>query len=101
MQLLVARSRSPQRELLDAVAREACVRVAVDETGDGAQATAVELHDVSGKGLQILHPADRRDLPALAEHEGVFEHVHLAEPLPAQRRGTARWRDELREVADE
>jgi hypothetical protein len=47
VQLLVARARGAQRELPDAVAREARMRVAVHEAGDGAQTPAVELLDVA------------------------------------------------------
>src|SRR2546426_2728492 len=101
MQLLIARSGSAQRELLDTVAGEARVRVAVDEPGNGAQSAAVELHDVAGQGRKVAHETDGLDLPALAEHEGVFEHVHLAQRLPAQRRTAARRRDQLREVANQ
>ena len=47
VQLLVARAGRAQRELLDAVAGERRVRVAVDEARDGAEAAAVELLDLA------------------------------------------------------
>src|SRR5262249_8446074 len=45
VQLLVARATCAQRELLDAIAAERRVRVAVDETRHGAAASTVELLD--------------------------------------------------------
>jgi hypothetical protein len=41
--LLVRRARGPQLELVDPIADEARVRVAIDEAGDRAAAPAVEL----------------------------------------------------------
>ena len=43
MQRLVARTGRPKFEFIDAVARETGVRVAVDESGDGAEAASVQL----------------------------------------------------------
>jgi hypothetical protein len=46
VQLLVARPDRPERELVDAVAAERRVRVAVDEPRERAQPAAVEVDDV-------------------------------------------------------
>ena len=101
MQLLVARTRGAQRELLDAVAREARVRVAVDEAGDRTVPASVELDDVAVERGQILHSTDGRDQAVLAEHVGVVEPVDVRERASAQRRIMAGGRDELLEVADQ
>src|SRR5207248_10387901 len=47
VQLLVRGARGAKRELLDAVAREARVRVAIDEAGDRAEAAPVDLLEVA------------------------------------------------------
>ena len=101
MQLLVARTGGAQRELLDAVAREARVRVAVDEAGDRAVAAPVELDDVAVERGQIPHPPDRRDHAVLAEHVRVVEPVDVRERASTERRVATGRRDELLEVADQ
>ena len=68
VQLLVAGAACAPRELLDAVAAERRVRVAVDEARDGAQAAAVELLDVAVERGQLRHRAHSRDRLAVAEH---------------------------------
>ena len=101
VQLLVRGAPRAQRELLDAVAEKARVRVAVDEPGDRAESASVELLDVAVERRQVAHAADRLDRAAGTEDVRVRQHVDLAE------RGSAQWglgagrRRELREVADE
>ena len=58
VELLVRRSRAPERELLDAVAGEARVRVAVDEPGDRRQSAPVDLLDVAGErsAARVMRP---------------------------------------------
>src|SRR5205085_9401186 len=84
VQLLVARAAGPERELVDTVAAERGVRVAVDEAGDRAEAAARELLDLAVERRQVAHPPDRLDRLAAAEHERVLEHVHLAERAAAE-----------------
>ena len=69
MQLLVARPGRAQRELLDPVAREAGVRVAVDEPGDRAAAAPVDLFDVVLEQRQVAHAPDGLDLPFATQDE--------------------------------
>src|SRR6266498_5136158 len=94
VELLVARSRGPPREFLDTVAREARVRVTVDEAWDGAPAAAVYLTNVLRKRPKVAHPPDGGDRPALAEHEGVLEHRHVSERGAASRRTLGRRRND-------
>ena len=88
VQLLVARTRRPQRELLDAVAAERRMRVAVDETRNRAQAAPVELLDVAvaSAGRSRIRPT-ASITAAVAEDERVLDHVDAAERGTAQRRG--------------
>ena len=101
MQLLVARAPSTKRELLDAIAAESRVRVAVDEPRDRAEPPAVDLDDLARDGGQVAHAPHRLDRVAVAEHVRVLDDVDRAEIAPAQRRVRARRRRKLREVADE
>ena len=104
VELLVRGTTGAQRELVDAVAAEARVRVAVDEAGDGREPAAVDLLEigVSGRardGGQIAHCSDRLDLPVSAEDERVLDHPHVAKAR-ATKRPTASRRGDLREVTD-
>ena len=101
MQLLVARAAGAQRELLDAVAAERRVRVAVDEPRDRAQPAPVDLDDVAVERRQVAHAPHRLDRVAGAEDVRVLEHLDVAERGAAQRRLTAGRRRQLRQVADE
>ncbi len=101
MQLLVARARSAERELLDTVAAERRVRVAVDEPGNRAQSASVELLHVAVERRQVAHATDGLDRAARAEHVRVLEHVDVAERRSAQRCLASRGRRELSEIADE
>ena len=101
MQLLVARAAGAEGELLDAVAAESRVRVAVDEARDRAEAAPIDLDDVAVERRQVAHAADGGDRVVLAEDERVLEDVDLAERSPAKRRTAAGRRRDLREVADE
>ena len=82
MQLLVARAAGAQRELVDAVAAERRVRVAVDEPRDRAEPAAVDLVDVAVERRQVAHPPHRLDRVAVAEDVRVLEHLDLAERGP-------------------
>ena len=101
VQLFVARAAGAQRELIDAVAAERRMRVAVDEARDRAQPAAVDLDDVAVEPRQVPHAPHGLDRVAGAEHVRVLEHLDFAECGPPQRRLAARRRRELREVADE
>ena len=83
VQLLVTRTARAQCKLTDAVARERRVRVAIDEPWDRAQASAVELVDVTVERRQIAHRAGRDDAAGLAEHECALDHIDLAEAEPS------------------
>jgi hypothetical protein len=104
VQLLVARAAGPQGELLHAVAEEARMGVAVDEPGDRAAASPVELLDVAAElePAELAHAPRRCDPARVAEHEGVLEHLHVSKRAATDRRlGVRRRGRELREVADE
>src|SRR5439155_677264 len=101
VQLLVGRACRAQSELVDAVAGEAGVRVAVDEAGKGAKPTAVELFDVAVEGREVAHAADSGDPAVLTENVRLLEDIHLAERRAAKRSSGSGGRRELREVADQ
>ena len=101
VQLLVGRTRSAQRELVDAVAGEARMGMAVDEPRDRNQAAGVELVEVAEPGWEVSHRAGRGDPAVLAEDIGIRDDLDLAQLVPAERRSGAGRADELREVADE
>ena len=77
------------------------MRVTVDEPGDRAETTSVELVDVAVETRQVTHAADGLDRLARTEDVRILQHVHLAERAAAQRRCGAGGSHELREVADE
>ena len=101
VQLLVARASGPERELVDPVAGEAGMRVAVDEAGQRAQAAAVELLDVAVEWLEIAHRADRRHEATLGQEVRVFDDLDFPERATAQRRLPPGRGHELREVSNE
>ena len=77
------------------------MRVAVDEAGDGRQASPVELLDLSVEPAQVPHAPDAFDATADTEDVRILEHVQLAERRAAEWRGRARRRRELAKVAHE
>ena len=79
VQLLVARAAGAERELVDAVAAERRMRVAVDEPGNRAEPGAVELLDLAVDRLEVAHPPDRGDRLAAAEDVRVLDHVDRAQ----------------------
>ena len=101
VELLVRHARRAQRELVDAVAREARVRVAVDETRNRAEAPPVDLLHVAVERPEVAHRPDRRDQAVLAEDVAVVDPVDVGERAPAQRRRASGRRGDLGEVADE
>src|SRR5438874_11053422 len=100
MELLVARAGRPQGELLDTVAREARVRVTVDQAWDGAEAAAVDFDHVAARRLQVSHLARLHDVAAVAQDEGTLDDPHVAERRSAQGGVRASRRRELRQVAN-
>jgi hypothetical protein len=68
VQFLVRRASGTERELLDPVACEAGVRVAVDEARDRRQSASVELLDVTRDGPEIAHAPHGGDTAFLAHH---------------------------------
>jgi hypothetical protein len=101
MEFPVARARRPQGELVDAVAREGRVCVAVDEARHRGEPARVELLDVSVEASERAHLPPRLDHPVAAEDVRVGERVERAEIAAAERRDTAGRRRQLRQVADE
>ena len=79
MQLLVARPAGAERELLDAVAAESRMRVAVDEARDRAQPSTVHLDDISAERREVAHAPDRVDHLARAEDKSILEDFDVAE----------------------
>ncbi len=101
VQLLVARARGAERELLDAVAAERRMRMAVDEAGDRAEPAPVELDDVAVDRPEIRHAPDVDDPVVGAQDERVVDPVDVGERAAAERRVPSRRRDDLGEVADQ
>jgi hypothetical protein len=101
VQLLVRRAGRTERELLDTVAREARVRVAVDEAGDRAATAPVDLDDVAVQRSEVGHAAHGDDVLVVAEDERMLEDVDRREVGASQRRGPTCRSDELLEVADQ
>ena len=67
MQLLIGRTSGAERELLDAIAREAGMRMTVDETGDSGKPAAVDLDNVVAKPSEPPHWPDVSDMTVLAQ----------------------------------
>jgi hypothetical protein len=81
VELLVGGAPGPQLELGDAVAREARVRMAVDEPRHRCPPLPVKLDDI-GRQLcraQLRHAPDGTDVPLLAEDVGVLDDPQLTE----------------------
>ena len=70
-QLLVRRPRRTERELVRTVAHERRMRVAVDETGDGAEPASVDLLDVAGERREVAHGPHRLDRAVADEDKRV------------------------------
>ena len=81
------RPRRAQRELLDAVAGEARVRVAVDEPGDRRQARVRRSPRRRRRRREVAHAPDLDDAPVLAEDVRVLDHRRRR---AARRRAAAR-----------
>jgi hypothetical protein len=76
--------------------------MAVDETGDGAQAATVELLDVVTERLEVAHPADGLDPAVAREDVRILDDMDFAERRPAKRRGPiAGGRRQLGEIPHE
>ena len=84
VELLVARPGGTQRELIDAIAAKARVRVTVDQPGDRTQAARVQHVDIAAELRELSHLPDSRDQPVLAEHERVLQNVDLPEGAPTK-----------------
>ena len=101
VELLVACASGAQGELAHAVAAERRMRVAVDESRNGAESAPVDLLDLVVDRAEVAHAPDRRDSLIRTEQVRVLEHLDLREGAPAERRSAAGRADELGEVADE
>ena len=105
MQRLVARTGRPKFEFVDAVARETGVRVAVDESGDGAEAASVQLLDLA-LGLaqaraKLSHRAERGDASVFAQDVRVADDLDIRERRAPERCLAAAGCRKLGEIADE
>ena len=102
-ELLVGRADGAESELLDAVARERRMRVAVDEAGNRRQARAVELLDVGAvHGREVAHRTHCSDRAVrVDEHVATLDDLDLAERRAPQRTFLSTMGDDLREVADQ
>src|SRR5262249_40604062 len=74
-----------QRELVDPVAGEAGVGVAVDEARDRAQSATVELHRRVLDAPEVAHASGADDHAFLAEEVRVLDHVDAPEVCATQR----------------
>ena len=101
VQFFVRRTCRAQRELVDTIAREARMRVAVDEPWDGAEPAPVELDDVALQAAELAHGADARDEAALAQDERLLDRLDASEVRAAERGALTCRGGELREVADQ
>jgi hypothetical protein len=79
VQLLVGGTGRTQGELLDAIARERGMRVAVDEARQDAATARIELFDVLRERLEVCHPTDAVDAAAGAEDERIRDDHDRAE----------------------
>jgi hypothetical protein len=105
MQLLVRGAYGAQLELLDSVAREAGMGVAVDQPRDGAETATVEFFKLAVRfpecRAKVAHRAERGDSPALAEDVCVVHDLDNSERGASKRRVRARRRCQLGDVTDE
>ncbi len=105
MQLLIGDAGRAQLELVDAVAGETGVRVAVDQPRYGAETATVELLELpvgfSKCRIKPAHRAEGGDSPVLAEDVRVAHDLDCPERFAPKRRLAAGRSRELGEVADE
>lgn len=80
--LVVRGASGAQRELVDAVAGKRRVRVAVDETGDRTEATAVEFFPRTGQRTEGGHRPHGHDAIAVKEDIRILDDLDAAEVLP-------------------
>jgi hypothetical protein len=101
VQLLVVGTAGTERELVDAIAAEGGMRVAVDKPGNGAQPASVDLDDVTLDPGEPAHRPDRLDRVAVAQDVRVVDPVQVRQRAAAERRVQSRRAHHLREVADQ
>ena len=102
VKLLVRRSACPERELVDPIATEARVCVAVDEARDGAEPATVDLPQIGGKiGGKIGHPPDASTRPSRHRTYAPSTTRTSRSASAAQRPSHAGRRRDLGEVANE
>src|SRR5919198_1352407 len=83
-ELLVTGTAGPQLELVHPIAREARMRVTVDQPRQRAEASPVELLDLTVERLELSHAAEGGDSPVLAEDVRILEHVDSSKRLAAK-----------------
>ena len=101
VELLVAGTCGAQRKLRDAIAREARVRVAVDEPRNRTQPATVDLLDFPAQRREVAHCPNGGDTALLAEDVRALDDVDGTEVGSPERRWPRSRRRNLREVADE
>ncbi len=101
MQLLVARARGSERELLDAVPGKAGVGMTVDETRYRREPTPVELFHLARERRELAHRADLGDAAVLTDHERVVDDIYVSEGRAPSRRFRASRGCELGQIADQ
>ena len=102
MELLVARSASAQRILLDPITAEARVRVTVDQARHRTPPATVDLDRLlAANALEISHAPHRGNATTLAEDVRVLDHLDLPEGRSTQGSGVSLRRGELGEIPDE
>ncbi len=99
VQLFVACTPGPKGELVDPVAAERRVGMAVDEARDRAEPTPVELLELTVEPRQVAHAPDRLDPVSRTEDERIVDDVDGAERGASAGRGALGGRCELRQVA--
>ena len=108
VELLVGGTGGPQLELVDAVAGEAGVCVAVDQPRYGTEATSVELLELIEVSagfaklcIKVAHRTEGSDASAFAQDVRVANDFDGRERLPSERRLAAHRSCQLSEIADE
>jgi hypothetical protein len=77
------------------------MRVAVDETRDGAEPASVDILDVAGERREVAHGSHRLDPSVAGDEKRVLDHLDVPELASAEWRVRASRSGELHEVADE
>ncbi len=83
MELLVGGTPGPERELVDPVAGETRMGMAIDESRNRRKPSTVDFIHAGNVRRQIAHRADRLDPAVAAEDERVLDDPDVAETSPS------------------